>query len=184
MEVPPPGAADGAPSHAHAVPSWSVLRYAVVLSIENLVVYGVSGSVAVGKFDAMQSIQNCSQTLAIIQLHKAFDILQNEVFWTICVNVLVDLPEDFSSAFVVVEALLFTSLTEGLAWKTSAVYIHVPSEMMSINKRVFVLDVFEQLLRLPVAFDRSSRYRVDLATEFVRIVSLQVVKSLERCLNS
>ena len=135
-------------------------------------VYGVSGSVAVGKFDAMQSIQSCSQTLAIVQLHKAFDILQNEVFRTMCVNVLVNLPEDFSSAFVIVKALLFASLTKGLARKASAVYIHVPSEVMSLSIWILVLHVLEQLLRLPVACDRFSRYRIDLATEFVLVVDL------------
>ena len=96
-------------------------------------VYGVSGFVAVGKFDAMQSIQNCSQTLTIVQLHKTFDILQNEVFRTMCVNVLVNLPEDFSSAFVIVKALLFASLTKGLARKASAIDIHVPSEMTPLS---------------------------------------------------
>ena len=131
--------------------------------------YGVSGSVAVGKFDAIQSIQNCSQTLTIVQLHKAFDIFQNEILWTILVNVLVDLPEDFASAFVIVKTLLFASLTKGLTWKASAIYIHVPSEM---SIRVLVLDVLEQLLWLPVACDRFSRYRVDLATEFVLVVDL------------
>ena len=132
-------------------------------------VYGVGGSVAVGKFDAFQSIQNCSQTLTIIQLHKAFDIFKNEVFWTILVNVIVNLPENFSSAFVVVKTLLFAGLTKGLTWKASAIYVHVPSET---SVRVLVLDVFEQLLRFPVAFDRLSRYRVDLTTEFVLVVDL------------
>ena len=129
----------------------------------------VCRSFAISELDIVQSIQNCSQTLTIVHLHKAFNVLENKVLRAVLVNVLMNLPEELSSAFVIVKTLLFASLTKGLTWKASAIYIHVPSEM---SIRVLVLDVLEQLLRLPVACDRFSRYRVDLATEFVLVVDL------------
>ena len=143
--------------------------------VQQLVADIVCRCVTVSEGDLRQSINRSSHMFAIIQRGETFDIFQNKVFRPVLVNVVADMPENFSSAFFVVEALLFSCLTEGLAWEASAVEIYTANFGVIPN-----LDVVINPLRFPVLFYGFANNGIIVTTEFMNKFGLEVFQSLNR----
>ena len=130
--------------------------------VQHSVDYLVSREIGVLEFYLFQGVKYRLQTFAIIKCRETFDILKNEVFRPSPVNVVSYMPEDFSSTFFVIKALLFACLTEGLAWKTSAIEIYAASAGMIAG-----LDIFVHNLRRPVLLDRFTNHWLNITAELV-----------------
>ena len=114
------------------------------------------------EFDFRQRIKYSPQTFAIIKCRETFDILKNKVLWPSLIDVVSNLPENFSSAFFVVKALLLSCLTEGLTWEASAIEIYTASAGMIAG-----FDIFVHNLWRPVLLDRFTNHWVVITAKFV-----------------
>ena len=75
--------------------------------------------------DVCEALEDGSHVFAIVHCCKAFDVFQDEHFWSFGLYIFQNVEEYGASSFFVMESLLFSCYAEGLAWKSGDVQVHV-----------------------------------------------------------
>ena len=175
----------------HTVPSGAILRYSVVLCVEYCVVHFVcawagpkwSSSRAAALVwsisDMLEGMKDSLEILAILKCGQAFYILKDKYAWFLSADIVVDVMENSSSAFAVMETLLKASFAKRLAGKACDVKINSRSGGV-----VTQCDVVVDVLWMMVAHENMASFLVIFARKHMGVRNLKVIKCEDGCVKS
>ena len=129
--------------------------------------------------DMPEGMKDSLEILAIVKRGQAFNVLKDKDLWLLSVDIVVDVVENSSSAFAVVETLLKACFAKRLAGKACDV---------KINSRrggvVTQCDVVVDVLWMVIAHENMACFLVIFARKDVDVGNLKAVKCEDGCVKS
>ena len=144
----------------------------MILCIENLLVNFIDRT-TIRIFDPMQHVHHSLVTLSIVELGETLDILKNEHLGLPCLNVLVQLEEQLSTAFFIVESLFLACSGEWLTRESCNINVAVLGNVV-----VPVMNVLIEGMWRMVHVNHLLTVRITLRTELVLILDAEIVQSV------